>query len=149
MNITEVKVYNESGNPLPKYETPGSTGMDVMAKIDVEIPAGQTRVVPTGLYVEMPHGCEILVFPRSGVSLKTGLRVANSVGKIDSDYRGEIGVIITNTGATDYLVKTGEKIAQITLYEPPRMTWTVVATKEDLGNTTRGAGGFGSTTKVA
>lgn len=145
MNIVEVRVYNESSNDLPKYETPGSTGMDVMAKIDVEIPAGETKIVPTGLFVELPFGSEILVFPRSGMSAKTGMRIANSVGKVDSDYRGEIGVIMWNTSNVHYHVKKGEKIAQITVYQPPRFTWTVVQSKEALSKTDRGEGGFGST----
>jgi dUTP pyrophosphatase len=144
--MVEVKVYNESNNPLPKYETAGATGMDIMAKIDVEIPAGQTRLVPTGLFMEIPDGYEILVFPRSGLSLKTGIRIANSVGKIDHDYRGEICAIVWNTSDVDYMVKKGEKIAQITLYQPPRFTWFQVYDKNVLSKTDRGAGGFGSTT---
>ncbi len=143
--MVKVKVYNESGNPLPKYETHGATGMDVYAKQWVEIPAGETRIVPTGLYMEIPDGYEILVFPRSGVSLKTGLRIANSVGKIDSDYRGELGVIIWNTSSVNYQVRYGEKIAQITLYQPPRFEWESAASRESLSSTNRGSGGFGST----
>jgi dUTP pyrophosphatase len=145
MNIREVKVFNESTNPLPKYETTGATGMDVSAKCDVSIAAGETKIVPTGLFMEIPNGCEILVFPRSGVSLKTSLRIANSVGKIDHDYRGELGVIVWNTGSETYNVKAGEKIAQITLYEPPRFTWFQVYDKNYLSKTERGENGFGST----
>lgn len=145
--MIKVKVYNSSINQLPKYETLGSTGMDVSASNAVVIPAGETRVVPTGLYMEIPEGCEILVFPRSGVSLKTGLRIANSVGKIDSDYRGELGVIIWNTSPLDYMINVGEKIAQITLYQPPKFEWESVPSREDLSKTNRGINGFGSTGK--
>jgi dUTP pyrophosphatase len=144
--MVEVKVYNESNNPLPKYETAGATGMDIMAKIDVEIPAGQTRLVPTGLFMEIPDGYEILVFPRSGLSLKTSIRIANSVGKVDHDYRGEVNAIVWNPGTVDYMVKKGEKIAQITLYQPPKFSWFQVYDKNVLSKTERGEKGFGSTT---
>lgn len=143
--MIKVKVYNESKYPLPKYETLGSTGMDVYAKVDTEIYAGHTKIVPTGLYLGIPDGYEILVFPRSGVSLKTGLRIANSVGKIDSDFTGELGIIIWNTNSVDYRVRAGERIAQITLYQPPKFELEQVFSREDLPATIRGSKGFGST----
>lgn len=143
--MVKIKVYNESINPLPKYETLGSTGMDISASNAVVIPAGETRLVPTGLYMEIPEGYEILVFPRSGVSLKTGLRIANSVGKIDHDYRGQICAIVWNTSSLDYMINVGEKIAQITLYQPPKFEWESVPSREELSTTGRGTAGFGST----
>ena len=145
--MVTVKVFNESGNALPKYETAGATGMDIMARQDVVIPPGETRIVPTGLFMEIPDGYEILVFPRSGVSLKTGLRIASSVGKIDHDYRGEMGAIVWNTSSIEYTVRKGERIAQITVYQPPKFSWFEVSSKDELSVTGRGAGGFGSTGK--
>jgi len=144
--MIKVKVYNSSINCLPKYETFGATGMDIAASNAVVIPAGETKIVPTGLYMEIPEGYEILVFPRSGVSLKTGLRIANSVGKIDSDYRNELGIIIWNASNLDYMINVGERIAQITLYQPPKFEWESVPSREYLSKTNR-TGGFGSTGK--
>ncbi len=147
MRKVEVKVFNDTDMPLPKYETLGSTGMDVMSSVDIDIPAGETRVVPTGLYFEIPDGYEILVFPRSGLSLKTPIRIANSVGKIDHDYRGQLGILVWNTGNVPYHINKTDKIAQITLYQPPKFSWYQVYDKNVLSQTERGEGGFGSTNK--
>lgn len=143
--MLQVKVYNESGLDLPKYETAGATGMDVMSKVDLILEPGETKVVPTGLFMEIPDGYEILVFPRSGMSLKTDLRIANSVGKIDHDYRGELGVIMWNKGDNAVNIWRGDKIAQITVYQPPKFEWSVVGSRDELSATDRGIHGFGST----
>lgn len=143
--MIKVKVYNESGLPLPKYETEGSAGMDVCAKIDVELPGNETKLIPTGLFVQIPGGYEIQVRPRSGVSLKTGLRVANAPGTVDSDYRGEICVIMTNTSQVHYNIKQGERVAQLVLSKVPQISWMQCTSKEELTDTYRGSGGFGST----
>lgn len=147
MNCVEVRVFNESGLDLPQYATPGSSGMDICAKIDVTVYGKCTTIVPTGLFFQIPAGFEIQIRPRSGLSLKTGIRIANSPGTIDSDYRGELCAIVWNTSEVDYIVKRGERIAQIVLCEVPRIQWTVVPSGEALESTVRGSGGFGSTGK--
>jgi dUTP pyrophosphatase len=140
-----VKVYNSSENSLPKYETSGAAGMDVLSSKTVEIPAKASKLVPTGLFVEIPQGYEIQVRPRSGLSLKSGLRIANSPGTIDADYRGEICVIVWNTLEIPMVVEENTRIAQLVLQKVPQITWVEVNTKEELEVTDRGAGGFGST----
>lgn len=141
-----VKIFREHKFiALPKYETSGAAGMDICAKEDTEIFAGCTRAVPTGLYVEIPRGFEIQVRPRSGLSLKTSLRVANAPGTIDHDYRGEIAVILWNTAMVPITVKRNDRIAQIVLQEVPLITWKEVDILDHLSATDRGTGGFGST----
>ena len=147
MSYKLVKVYSESSNPLPKYETEGAAGMDVSANEDVEIDPGKTVSVKTGLFFEIPDGYEIQVRPRSGLSLKTGLRISNSPGTIDSDYTGEVGVLIWNTDSVSYQIKRGDKIAQLVLSKVPMIEWKSVLSKDDLHKTVRGSSGFGSTGK--
>ena len=147
MSYKLVKVYSESSNPLPKYETEGAAGMDVSANEDVEIDPGKTVSVKTGLFFEIPDGYEIQVRPRSGLSLKTGLRISNSPGTIDSDYTGEVGVLIWNTDSVSYQIKRGDKIAQLLLSKVPMIEWKSVLSKDDLHKTVRGSSGFGSTGK--
>jgi dUTP pyrophosphatase len=147
MNKVMVKVFNSGDHELPKYESTGAAGMDVFAKEDVTILSGMTTLVPTGLFVEIPLGYEIQVRPRSGLSLKTGLRVANSPGTVDSDYRGEIKVIMTNTSNFPIEIKKGDRVAQLVLCEVPQITWVEVNTQEELSDTNRGGNGFGSTGK--
>lgn len=149
MNM-KVKVVNKSKHDLPSYETSGAAGMDVRANLDAPmthfiIPAGDTKLIPTGLFVAIPEGYEIQVRPRSGISFKTKLRVANSPGTIDSCYRGEIKVIMTNTGDVDHIIQDGERIAQLVLCPVIRCEWDKVDSENELGETDRGAGGFGST----
>ena len=103
------------------------------------------KIVKTGIAVAIPAGYEIQVRPRSGLSLKSGLRIANAPGTIDTDYRGEIGIIMTNTKDIPYVIEKGMKIAQLVISQVPRIRWDEVATVEDLGTTERGEGGFGST----
>ncbi|MCX7708889.1 MAG: dUTP diphosphatase [Clostridia bacterium] len=146
---------------LPKYANPGDSGMDVYAAEDVEIKPGETVIIPTGLKLAIPDGYEIQVRPRSGVSFKTPLRLSNSPGTIDSGYRDELGIIMTNTSESNsdadkvlpldskgnqkgtYGIKKGDRVAQIVLQEVPRIIFKVVDSVAELGND-RG-GGFGST----
>jgi len=125
------------------------SGMDVRANLPDEheplvIGAGKTVIVPTGLYVATPPGYEFQARPRSGISLKTGIRIANSIGTIDSPYRGEIGIIVWNTG-DDYTVNDGDKIAQLVLAPVYICEWNIVSSKQSLPDTSRGDGGYGST----
>ena len=142
-----VKVYNASKNPLPQYETFGSAGMDVRAMLDapVAIHPGNRMLIPTGLYVEIPVGYEIQVRPRSGLALKKGITVLNTPGTVDSDYRNGIGVILINLGQDDFIVESGDRIAQIVLNQVPQIEWIPVNSTEELSSTDRGLGGFGST----
>lgn len=130
---------------LPQYETPGAAGMDIRANELVVLSPKETKLIKTGLYVAIPEGWEIQIRPRSGMSLKTKLRVANAPGTIDSDYRGEICVIAENThGSEDIVIGIGDRIAQMVLSQVPQIKWECVKSKEELGNTQRGTGGFGS-----
>lgn len=140
-----VKVFNSSDLPLPKYETAGAAGMDVYAAETTEILAGSVKAVGTGLYVEIPRGFEIQVRPRSGLSSKTPLRIANAPGTVDHDYRGELKVLLWNTGQVGLTIRRGDRIAQIVLKEVPIINWDVVDSLDMFSSTERGAGGFGST----
>jgi dUTP pyrophosphatase len=150
------------GATLPAYAKPGDAGMDVCSAEDVIIRPGQTSIIPTGLKLAIPEGYEIQVRPRSGISLKTPLRLSNSPGTIDSGYRDELGIIISNTSETGccnsdeilsievkdnkkgtYIIRKGDRIAQIVLQLVPRMTLKLIKTVADIGQN-RG-GGFGST----
>jgi dUTP pyrophosphatase len=141
----EVKVYNKSGNDLPAYAKPGDSGMDVRSAMNMIIRPGDTALVPTGLFVGLPEGYELQARPRSGMSLKTKFRVANAPGTIDENYRGELCIIADNIGETELIIHTGDRIAQIVLQEVPKIRWKVVDSMDELGETERGAGGFGST----
>lgn len=142
----KVKVIRMNETELPKYETIGSAGMDVRANIKepITLAPGAIKLIPIGLKVEIPLGYEIQVRPRSGLALKHGLGMANSVGTIDSDYRGEIGVISINLSDKPYTIQPQERIAQIVLNKVEQIEWTEV---EELGTTERGAGGYGHTGK--
>lgn len=142
----KVKVIRMNEAELPKYETIGAAGMDVRANIKepITLAPGAIKLIPIGLKVEIPLGYEIQVRPRSGLALKHGLGMANSVGTIDSDYRGEIGVISINLSDKPYTIQPQERIAQIVLNKVEQIEWTEV---EELGTTERGAGGYGHTGK--
>lgn len=129
---------------IPEYKTEGAAGFDLVAAEDVTINAGETVTVPTGLAFEIPEGYELQIRPRSGLSLKTPLRIANSPGTIDSDYRGEVKIIITNTGQCDdyYNIYKGDRIAQGVIVPVMRAEFEEV---DELSETSRGYGGFGST----
>ena len=139
-----IEVINQSKHPLPKYETTGSAGMDLHANIDSEIllkPMGRA-LVKTGLFMALPEGYEAQIRPRSGLAYKKGLTVLNSPGTIDADYRGEIGVILINLSEKPFIIKDGERIAQMVIAPYTRAELINV---EVLSSTERGSGGFGST----
>lgn len=130
--------------PLPTYATSGSAGMDVCAAVtsDLTIAPGETVLVPTGFRIELPPGHEAQVRPRSGLAAKHGVGILNSPGTIDSDYRGEVKVILTNFGREPYIVRRGDRIAQMVVARYERVSWQQVSALDD---TTRGEGGFGHT----
>ena len=132
--------------PLPAYATEGAAGMDVVSAEDVELAPGARYAVSTGFAMAIPPGFEIQVRPRSGLALKHGITVPNSPGTIDSDYRGELKVILINHGTEAFSVRRGDRIAQLVLGPVTRGSWLEV---EDLGETVRGEGGFGSTGGLA
>lgn len=127
---------------LPAYATSGAAGMDVLAAEDVTLAPGARHAVATGLAVAIPPGYEIQVRPRSGLALKHGISVPNTPGTIDSDYRGELKVILINHGAEPFAITRGDRVAQLVLAPVVQAAWEEVA---DLDETARGAGGFGST----
>ena len=130
------------GLPLPAYATDGAAGMDVCAAEDVELPAGGRHAVATGFALAIPEGYEIQVRPRSGLAFKHGLSVPNAPGTIDSDYRGELKVLLINHGTENFRIQRGDRVAQLVLAPVTRAAFTEV---DDLDDTARGAGGFGST----
>lgn len=141
--IIEVKVQKIHEKAiLPTYAHNSDAGADIYAVEDTVINPNETKVVKTGLKTAIPLGYEIQIRPRSGLSLKTGLRLANSIGTIDAAYRGEIGVIFTNTAKEPYTIKAGDKIAQMMIMPIPMIKWNEV---QSLDSTERGEGGFGST----
>jgi dUTP pyrophosphatase len=140
-----VKIVNKSDNALPQYETNGSAGLDVRSNEDGILNPGEFKLVKTGLFVEIPAGYEIQVRPRSGMALKHGVTVLNSPGTIDSDYRGEIGVILINHNTLPYTIIKGERIAQLVLCPVERAQWQSVGNL--TSSTKRGEKGFGSTGK--
>jgi dUTP pyrophosphatase len=130
------------GLPLPAYATAGAAGMDVVAAEDVTIAPAARHAVATGLALAIPEGYEIQVRPRSGLALKHGITVPNTPGTIDSDYRGELKVILINHGSEPFVIQRGDRVAQLVLAPVVQAVWDEVA---ELDATTRGAGGFGST----
>lgn len=142
-----IRIFNNSSNPLPEYAKTGDAGMDIRSNETICVYPGETRIIKTGLYVAIPKGYELQVRPRSGMSAKTNIRIANAPGTIDSNYRGEIGIIVDNTGNDEYYINEGDRIAQLVLNKVPTISWYSVDSIEALGDTNRGAGGFGSTGK--
>ncbi|MBK8943732.1 MAG: dUTP diphosphatase [Ignavibacteriae bacterium] len=132
--------------PLPTYSTEGSSGMDIRAAVqnDIILKSGKVILVPTNLSVEIPIGYEIQVRPRSGLAAKNGIGVLNSPGTIDSDYRGEVKIILFNFGEEDFIIKRGDRIAQLVLAE---VILANINEVEDLNSSQRGEGGFGHTGK--
>lgn len=139
-----VRIINRSGNPLPKYETSGSAGMDLRAYIPEPITLGplERTLVPTGLHIELPHGYEAQIRARSGLAFKRGLTMLNAPGTIDSDYRGEIKCIVVNLSNEPQTIEPGERIAQMIIARYEQISWKEVETLEE---TDRSSGGFGST----
>lgn len=142
----KVKVINNSHHPLPRYETPLSAGMDVRANLSEPIVLRplERALVPTGLFVELPAGYEMQVRPRSGLAAKYGLTVLNAPGTVDADYRGEVKVILANLSNADFTINDGERIAQLVVAQHAQVEWEETV---ELSDTSRGAGGFGSTGK--
>jgi dUTP pyrophosphatase len=140
----KVNVINQSGHALPTYQTISSAGMDLRATLTepVVLKPLQRALIPTGLYIELPDGYEAQIRPRSGLAFKFGLTVLNSPGTIDADYRGEIKVLLVNLSNEDFTIENGERIAQMVIAKHEQITWEPV---EQLGETVRGAGGYGST----
>ena len=142
----EIRIVNHSKHPLPAYETIASAGMDIRANLESEValkPLGRA-LIPTGLFIELPVGFEAQVRPRSGLAAKYGVTVLNTPGTIDADYRGEIKVILVNLSAEDYVIRDGERIAQMIISKHEKAEWIVVS---ELVETERGTGGFGHTGK--
>ena len=142
----EVKVINQSPFSLPKYETSGAAGLDLRANIQevLELSPLERALIPTGIFLEIPQGFEAQVRPRSGLAYKKGMSVLNAPGTIDSDYRGEIGVILVNLSNEKVQIEPGERVAQLVFAEYQQIAWKTV---EEMNQTERGSGGFGSTGK--
>lgn len=138
----EIQIINKSHHALPQYSTLQSAGMDIRANLDqpLVLKPMQRCLVPTGLYIALPDGYEAQIRPRSGLALKKGVTVLNTPGTIDADYRGEIGIILINLSQEDFVIKDGERVAQMIIARYEQAVWTEV---EVLDETERGAGGFG------
>ncbi len=141
-----VKVINQSKNPLPNYETAGSAGMDLRANLEepITLQPMERKLIPTGLFVEIPMGYEGQIRPRSGLAIKHGLSLINCVGTIDSDYRGEVKIPLINLSNEAFTIEHGERVAQFVLAAHGMVEWQL---ENSLNDTKRGAGGFGSTGK--
>ena len=158
MNHIRVKVFNTSDNSLPKYESEFASGLDLKAYIPenpaniganrvIIIHPGERVLIPTGLRVAIPEGYEIQIRPRSGLAIKSGISIVNTPGTIDSDYRGDIGVILINHGKNSFQVFNNDRIAQAIIKETNRIEFEEVSSFDELSKTERGTGGFGSTGK--
>ncbi len=144
-----IRIYNKSNNPLPAYASASAAGMDLRADLaePVVLQPLERKLIPTGLFMELPADCEAQVRPRSGLALKHGITVLNSPGTIDADYRGEVCVILVNLSNEPFTVNPGERIAQMVIATFRQETLQEVATLEDLSDTERGTGGFGHSGK--
>jgi len=147
--IEEISVFIQPlpGNediPFPRYMTEHAAGMDVFAAVRDEktIAPGERMLIPAGIAIELPHGFEAEIRPRSGLALKCGITLINTPGTIDADYRGEVGMIVINHGKDPFIVRRGDRIAQMVVHRVCRVAWQV---KNELGPTSRGEGGFGHT----
>ena len=140
----KIKIINKSQHPLPKYQTALSAGMDLYANVKeaITLKSLERKLIPTGLFLELPEGFEAQVRPRSGLAIKNGISVLNAPGTIDADYRGEIGVILVNLSTEDFSINNGDRIAQMVIAKYETAEWQEVA---EINETARGAGGFGST----
>ena len=144
--IMKIKIVNRSKHALPQYATPLSAGLDLRADIDepIELKSLERKLIPTGLFIELPEGYEAQIRPRSGLAIKHGISLVNSPGTIDADYRGEIGVIVINLSNETFIINDGERICQMVIAKHERAEWIETA---ELNETERGAGGFGHTGK--
>lgn len=140
--MVKINIINKSNNALPAYASEGSAGMDLRAYIDspIVLKPLERVAVATGLYIELPQGYEAQIRPRSGLALKSGITVLNTPGTIDSDYRGEIKVILINLSNDDFLINSGDRICQMVIAKHETASFEIV---EELGSTERGEGGFG------
>ena len=147
MHKLEVKIINQSSNPLPEYATQGSSGMDIRAFIekDIVLQPLQRELISTGLFIELPLGYEAQIRPRSGFAIKQGITCLNSPGTVDADYRGEIKVILINLSNEPVTICNADRIAQMVFQKVEQATLIVV---ENINETSRGEGGFGSTGKI-
>ena len=143
----EVKVINKSSNELPAYQTQSAAGLDLRADLSesINLKPMERILVPTGLFMELPHGYEAQIRPRSGLAFKHGITVLNSPGTIDADYRGEIKILLVNLSNDAFLIESGERVAQMVISKHEQIDWKLV---ESLEDSERSAGGFGSTGKV-
>lgn len=142
----KIKIKNESGHDLPTYQTSLAAGMDIKASLtdSISIKPGERVLIPTGLYIELPSGYEAQIRPRSGLAFKHGITVLNSPGTIDADYRGEIKILLINLGHQSFDITNGERIAQMVIAKHESVQWE---STEELSDTLRSSGGFGSTGK--
>lgn len=143
----KIKVVNKSRNPLPDYQSKGASGIDLCADLDKAmcIKPMEITLIPTGIYVEIPEGYEGQVRMRSGLALKKGLSLPNGIGTIDWDYRGELKVIVINLGGEDIIIENGDRIAQLVIMKVERAELIEVQSLDELSDTERSEGGFGST----
>ena len=144
MDTVQVKIINHSNNPLPEYITNGASGMDLRANLPdpVLLHPMERRMIPTGMFIQLPEGYEGQVRPRSGLAIKQGITCLNSPGTIDADYRGELKVILINLSGEAQVINHGDRIAQMVVAKAERAVWHLV---QQLNDTTRGEGGFGHT----
>jgi len=145
--LLKVRVINKSGNELPAYQTSQSAGLDLRANLNeaITLNPGERQLIPTGLFIELQAGFEAQIRPRSGLAFKHGVTVLNSPGTIDADYRGEIGVLLINHGQEPFAIENGERIAQMVVAPHEQINWEE---SNELENSERNAGGFGSTGKT-
>jgi dUTP pyrophosphatase len=146
MSAVTVRIINQSANPLPSYATAGSAGMDLRAHLPeaMVLQPMERQLIPTGLFIELPEGFEAQIRPRSGLAIKQGLTCLNSPGTVDSDYRGEIKVILINLSGEVQTIQPGDRIAQMVVAKVDQVQWENVTV---LSDTVRNAGGFGHTGK--
>jgi dUTP pyrophosphatase len=146
MKLFTIPVINRSPNPLPGYATPGSSGMDIRAwlELPITLQSLERTLIPTGLFVELPEGYEIQIRPRSGLAVKQGITCLNTPGTIDADYRGEIKVILINLSNEPQTILNGDRIAQMVFQKVEKISWQPV---NEINETDRGSGGFGHTGK--
>lgn len=144
MDIVKVKIINKSENPLPQYSTKSSAGMDLRANLSesVLLKPLERKLIPTGIFIELPDGYECQIRPRSGLALKSGIAVLNTPGTIDADYRGEIGIILVNLSSEPFVVNNGDRICQMVVARHSTVEWESV---EVLEESERSSGGFGHT----
>ena len=144
MQVKVQKLKNFDGLDLPEYKTTGSAGLDLLAAIDHKqvLTPGQFKLIPTGIAIALPQGFEAQVRPRSGLAVKNGITVLNTPGTVDSDYRGELKVVLINLGEHDFIISRGMRIAQMVIARHEQISWQPVS---ELDSTERGQGGFGST----